>query len=900
MCGVCQAPLSDKQSLKQHMRTHTGIKPYWCEICGSGFSCSTHLSRHRKGHDEILKFKCDLCIKAFAIKSNLDRHRVTHGKSPKFKCDKCTKAFHLQTILNQHKKVHQIKQHKCVTCSKRFTHSFHLRKHEIIHTGSKSFQCNICSRKFTRADNLTRHKIRTHMADSIRNIKQRKRSLCCAICHQKFANAKNFERHVIQHKMSSKNRRTTARTARGRVSVTTSQPEASNPCSVKTGSTASLPKSSHNQATSSRIRKLAPKKKNDKADEVPDDKKKLKRDYTSANSHRVLKVEGTKVVIGTATIIRSGTVNGTDLDRSTGTEKAGDDADDIDIGKTKKNKTGAAKVGCKRTGSVRRSKRQAGSIAEKPQLKSAMERMALRNKTNASPGEGKNSEDNDVSVRKRRSKGVSGAETVTNTHTHSKRQGPAVVVGTNGSTSKVGKIGQKDVTGSKAKQKKMATEKKTTENSILVNSDTQLTEKNEKATTSTSDTENAKETKKKTGHAVRMLTIPVVNNIVNWQLTEEVASGAVDEAKMKKTKRADADVRSCNGEANQNKRKLCSTEPSQISAKKHGRSEMNGSHVVNISDVEEIPINEPVPELSNCANILSLNNMLRYMDSTEQTELEPIFRCTRCHRRFPSGRHLTEHSCISSSDVSNFECFSCGIAFSSRQSLESHKCDDGDLVCGDCNATFSSVDSLHSHSCGRVTRRCLKCSRTFTSAKNLRQHKCSKARYECGGCNKAFFNLVTLQCHQCTNLNDEEADEQVSNPEVTSSEKENPDQNGPMDSDATILCPDSGNEFQCKDCDISFASRLDMVLHECQNGSFAHRCQRCNISFTVKEHLDMHICQFFASQVPNAKENAQNDDSQDPVRSFPYRSSYFEVVCKYSERSQSFCYQIVKRESESY
>lgn len=56
-CPTCFKSLSTKQSLKEHLFTHTGEKPYKCLEAGCGllFRQSSQLSNHRKVHLEIKK-----------------------------------------------------------------------------------------------------------------------------------------------------------------------------------------------------------------------------------------------------------------------------------------------------------------------------------------------------------------------------------------------------------------------------------------------------------------------------------------------------------------------------------------------------------------------------------------------------------------------------------------------------------------------------------------------------------------------------------------------------------------------------------------------------------------------------------------------------------------------------
>lgn len=58
---------------------------------------------------------------------------------------------------SQHMRTHKERTVQCVVCDKKFLSKHHLARHEVIHTGAKSFECPTCSFKCNVQQNLRTH-----------------------------------------------------------------------------------------------------------------------------------------------------------------------------------------------------------------------------------------------------------------------------------------------------------------------------------------------------------------------------------------------------------------------------------------------------------------------------------------------------------------------------------------------------------------------------------------------------------------------------------------------------------------------------------------------------------------------------------------------------------------------
>ena len=122
---------------REHIKIHSGDRPYICTYCKAAFKQSSVLKVHLKTHAE----KCDTSV-----------------QKKLFPCDLCSRVLSTAYSLSQHKKTHTgQKTHQCEQCGRGFGNSSHLKIHRMTHSGERPYACSEegCSAAFTTSTQVT-------------------------------------------------------------------------------------------------------------------------------------------------------------------------------------------------------------------------------------------------------------------------------------------------------------------------------------------------------------------------------------------------------------------------------------------------------------------------------------------------------------------------------------------------------------------------------------------------------------------------------------------------------------------------------------------------------------------------------------------------------------------------
>ncbi|MEE6499233.1 hypothetical protein FKM82_003368 [Ascaphus truei] len=222
-CLLCEKSYGTQRDLREHAVLHTGLRPFCCEDCGKSFNRRTSLLIHRKNscapasrntrtlfqcplckkelsnscslrnhmrvHTGERPFTCPYCSKGFRQKSNLRIHLRLHTGEKPYKCQYCDDAFPQLPELRRHLISHTGEMHLCTVCGKALKDPHTLRAHERLHTGERPFQCQYCGKSYPMATKLRRH-LKSHLEE---------KPFRCQLCGMGYTLQHSLKRHLKSH-----------------------------------------------------------------------------------------------------------------------------------------------------------------------------------------------------------------------------------------------------------------------------------------------------------------------------------------------------------------------------------------------------------------------------------------------------------------------------------------------------------------------------------------------------------------------------------------------------------------------------------------------------------------------------------------------------------------------------
>ncbi|ESP04037.1 hypothetical protein LOTGIDRAFT_109963, partial [Lottia gigantea] len=157
-CPACERIFRGSTYLKQHMRSHAGVKPHKCSLCEKCFITKDALTKHSAVHTEDRNYKCGECGKLFKRISHIREHLKVHSSDRPFSCEHCFKTFKTKNSRMVHLRTHNaVLPYQCRFCDRFFREKASLQRHIRMHTGERPYKCVHCGRGFSEQGTLQRH-----------------------------------------------------------------------------------------------------------------------------------------------------------------------------------------------------------------------------------------------------------------------------------------------------------------------------------------------------------------------------------------------------------------------------------------------------------------------------------------------------------------------------------------------------------------------------------------------------------------------------------------------------------------------------------------------------------------------------------------------------------------------
>ncbi|XP_077956241.1 uncharacterized protein LOC120816091 isoform X4 [Gasterosteus aculeatus] len=105
-CSLCHRKFSSKLTLRRHLGTHEGEKPFSCPHCSYSSRLKASLQQHLRTHTGEKPYRCTECSYASIDRSSLLRHRRTHSQEKPYSCQHCDYSSIQKKSLDLHARRH--------------------------------------------------------------------------------------------------------------------------------------------------------------------------------------------------------------------------------------------------------------------------------------------------------------------------------------------------------------------------------------------------------------------------------------------------------------------------------------------------------------------------------------------------------------------------------------------------------------------------------------------------------------------------------------------------------------------------------------------------------------------------------------------------------------------------